>query len=87
VHDAIRLKHYAYSTEKTYVFWAKRFVLGYARLIVSSAKKFCCKGPLFVVLDSLAKNGFTMSTLSWPKNVIHPEFRPSTPITRKGKAS
>jgi site-specific recombinase XerD len=27
VRDAIRLKHYAYSTEKTYVCWAKRFVL------------------------------------------------------------
>jgi integron integrase len=27
VRDAIRLKHYAYSTEKTYVHWAKRFVL------------------------------------------------------------
>ncbi|MEA3327853.1 MAG: site-specific integrase [Chloroflexota bacterium] len=25
--DAIRLKHYAYSTEKTYVYWTKRFVL------------------------------------------------------------
>ena len=25
--DAIRLKHYAYSTEKTYVHWVKRFVL------------------------------------------------------------
>ena len=27
VRDAIRLKHYAYSTEKTCVYWAKRFVL------------------------------------------------------------
>ena len=27
VRDAIRLKHYAYSTEKTYVYWAERFVL------------------------------------------------------------
>jgi integrase len=27
VRDAIRLKHYACSTEKTYVYWAKRFVL------------------------------------------------------------
>ncbi|TKJ28954.1 MAG: hypothetical protein CEE40_10145 [Chloroflexi bacterium B3_Chlor] len=27
VRDAIRLKHYAYSTEKTYLYWAKRFVL------------------------------------------------------------
>ena len=27
VRDAIRLKHYAYSTEKTYVYWAKRFIL------------------------------------------------------------
>jgi integron integrase len=27
VRDAIRLKHYAYSTEKSYVYWAKRFVL------------------------------------------------------------
>ena len=27
VRDAIRLKDYAYSTEKTYVYWAKRFVL------------------------------------------------------------
>jgi integron integrase len=27
VRDAIRVKHYAYSTEKTYVYWAKRFVL------------------------------------------------------------
>jgi hypothetical protein len=25
--DAIRIKHYAYSTEKTYVHWAKRYVL------------------------------------------------------------
>jgi hypothetical protein len=25
--DAIRLKHYSYSTEKTYVHWAKRFIL------------------------------------------------------------
>jgi len=27
VRDAIRLKHYAYSSEKTHVYWAKRFVL------------------------------------------------------------
>ncbi len=27
VRDAIRLKHYAYSTEKTYVYWAKRSVV------------------------------------------------------------
>jgi len=27
VRDAIRLKHYAYSTEKAYVYWAKRFIL------------------------------------------------------------
>ena len=27
VRDAIRLKHYADSTEKTYVYWARRFVL------------------------------------------------------------
>jgi hypothetical protein len=27
VRDAIRLKHCAYSTEKTYVYWAKRFVV------------------------------------------------------------
>ncbi|MCJ7620708.1 MAG: phage integrase N-terminal SAM-like domain-containing protein [Anaerolineae bacterium] len=27
VRDAMRLKHYAYSTDKTYVYWAKRFVL------------------------------------------------------------
>lgn len=27
VRDAIRLKHHAYSNEKTYVNWAKRFVL------------------------------------------------------------
>ena len=27
VRDAIRLKHYAYSTEKTYVYWAKRYIL------------------------------------------------------------
>jgi len=27
VRDAVRLKHYAYRTEKTYVHWAKRFVL------------------------------------------------------------
>lgn len=27
VRDAIRLKHYAYSTEKTYVYWSKRFIL------------------------------------------------------------
>ena len=27
VGDAMRLKHYAYSTKKTYVYWAKRFVL------------------------------------------------------------
>ena len=26
VRDAIRLKHYAYSTEKTYVYWIKRFI-------------------------------------------------------------
>jgi hypothetical protein len=25
--DAIRLRHYAYSTEKTCVYWAKRFAL------------------------------------------------------------
>ena len=25
--DAIRLKHYAYSTETAYVYWAKRFIL------------------------------------------------------------
>ena len=25
--DAIRLKHYSYSTEKTYVHWAKRYIL------------------------------------------------------------
>lgn len=27
IRDAIRLKHYSYSTEKTYVHWAKRFIL------------------------------------------------------------
>ena len=27
VRDAIRLKHYAYSTEKACVYWAKRFIL------------------------------------------------------------
>ena len=27
VRDAIRLKHYSYSTEKTYVHWAKRYIL------------------------------------------------------------
>ena len=27
VRETIRLKHYPYSTEKTYVYWAKRFVL------------------------------------------------------------
>jgi hypothetical protein len=25
VRDAIRLKHYAYSTEKTYVYWVRRY--------------------------------------------------------------
>ena len=25
--DAIRIKHYSYSTEKTYVHWAKRFII------------------------------------------------------------
>ena len=25
--DAIRIKHYAYSTEKTYIHWAKRYIL------------------------------------------------------------
>ena len=29
--DAIRLERYAYSTEKTYVYWAKRFVLYQSR--------------------------------------------------------
>jgi hypothetical protein len=24
--DAIRIKHYSYSTEKTYVHWAKRYI-------------------------------------------------------------
>lgn len=27
IRDAIRLKHYSYSTEKTYMHWAKRFIL------------------------------------------------------------
>jgi len=27
--DAIRIKHYSYSTEKTCVHWAKRFILFY----------------------------------------------------------
>ena len=27
IRDAIRLKHYSYSTEKTYVHWAKRYIL------------------------------------------------------------
>jgi integron integrase len=27
LHDAIRIKHYAYSTEKTYTHWAKRYIL------------------------------------------------------------
>jgi len=27
--DAIRIKHYSYSTEKTYVHWAKRYILFY----------------------------------------------------------
>ena len=25
--DAIRIKHYSYSTEKTYVHWEKRYIL------------------------------------------------------------
>jgi hypothetical protein len=29
IRDAIRLKHYSYSTEKTYVHWAKRYILFY----------------------------------------------------------
>jgi hypothetical protein len=33
VRDAIQLKHYAYSTEKTYVYWAKRFVLYHTNAI------------------------------------------------------
>lgn len=27
VRDAVRLKHYSYSTEKTYVYWIRRFIL------------------------------------------------------------
>jgi hypothetical protein len=27
VRDAIRVKHYSYSTEKTYVYWIRRFIL------------------------------------------------------------
>ena len=27
IRDAIRLKHYSYSTEKTYVHWARRYIL------------------------------------------------------------
>jgi len=27
IRDAIRLKHYSYNTEKTYVHWAKRYIL------------------------------------------------------------
>jgi len=27
IRDAIRLKHFSYSTEKTYVHWAKRYIL------------------------------------------------------------
>ena len=27
IRDAIRLKHHSYSTEKTYVHWAKRYIL------------------------------------------------------------
>lgn len=26
VRDAIRLKHYSYQTEKTYVYWIKRYI-------------------------------------------------------------
>ncbi|MBD2311475.1 phage integrase N-terminal SAM-like domain-containing protein [Desertifilum sp. FACHB-1129] len=26
VRDAIRVKHYSYSTEKTYVYWIRRFI-------------------------------------------------------------
>jgi hypothetical protein len=29
IRDAIRLKHYSYITEKTYVHWAKRYILFY----------------------------------------------------------
>jgi len=27
VRDVLRVKHYAYSTEKTYVFWIRRYIL------------------------------------------------------------
>ena len=27
IRDVIRLKHYSYSTEKTYVHWARRYIL------------------------------------------------------------
>jgi hypothetical protein len=36
VRDAIRLKRYAYSTEKTYVCWTKHFVLHRGDLAVRS---------------------------------------------------
>lgn len=26
VRDAVRVKHYSYSTEKTYVYWIRRFI-------------------------------------------------------------
>lgn len=27
VGDAVRVKHYSYSTEKTYVYWVRRFIM------------------------------------------------------------
>jgi hypothetical protein len=27
VGDALRVKHYAYGTEKTYIFWIRRYIL------------------------------------------------------------
>ena len=29
VQDVIRLKHYSYQTEKTYIYWIRRYILGH----------------------------------------------------------
>ena len=50
--DAIRLKHYAYSSEKTHVYWAKRFVIYHDKQYPTEmAEKEISKSVTYLALE------------------------------------
>jgi hypothetical protein len=59
VRDAIRVKHYSYSTEKTYVHWIRRFILFHnkchpAEMATAEVTQFLTSGVTQLSLETLA---------------------------------